>query len=171
MAKGWSKKITTDSTYPPEGLYTKSAGEIARVMARKSVSPKGLGSAIMMVTMYINRAGRNLKPERRAALERAKRMLHSRPECGADSRPAAQPMPHAAIRPPSETPANRYAGTLATVAAGRTATVARLRALATRVEQLPLDAAAEVLVLLEPALAALEQHAALALERALTGAQ
>jgi hypothetical protein len=39
------------------------------------------------------------------------------------------------------------------------------------VEQLPLDAAAEVLVLLEPALAALEQQAALALERAPTGAQ
>jgi hypothetical protein len=43
------------------------------------------------------------------------------------------------------------------VAAGRTALVARLRALATRVEELPLDAAAEVLVLLAPALAALEK--------------
>jgi Protein of unknown function (DUF3175) len=32
----------------------------------------------MMVTMYINRAGRNLKPERRAALERAKRMLQAK---------------------------------------------------------------------------------------------
>jgi hypothetical protein len=46
-----------------------------------------------------------------------------------------------------------------------------LRALATRVEELPLIAAAEVLVLLEPALAALEQQADLALERAPTGAQ
>jgi hypothetical protein len=55
--------------------------------------------------------------------------------------------------------------------AGRTATVARLRALATRVEQLPLDAAAEVLVLLEPALATMEHQAGLALERAPTGAQ
>jgi hypothetical protein len=64
-----------------------------------------------------------------------------------------------------------YADTLATVAAGRTALVARLRTLATRVERLPLDAAAEVLVLLEPALAALEERAALALERAPTGAQ
>jgi hypothetical protein len=35
-----------------------------------------------------------------------------------------------------------YTDTLATVAAGRTAFVARLRALATRVEELPLDAAA-----------------------------
>jgi hypothetical protein len=63
------------------------------------------------------------------------------------------------------------ADTLATVAAGRAAFVARLRALATRVEQLPLDVAAEVLVLLEPALTALEQQAGLALERAPTGAQ
>jgi hypothetical protein len=49
-----------------------------------------------------------------------------------------------------------YADTLATLAAGRTALVARLRAIAARVEELPLDAAAEVLVLLEPAVAALE---------------
>jgi hypothetical protein len=63
-----------------------------------------------------------------------------------------------------------YADTLATLAAGRTALVARLRAIAARVEELPLDAAAEVLVLLEPAVAALEREAALALERALTGA-
>jgi hypothetical protein len=59
-----------------------------------------------------------------------------------------------------------YADTLATVAAGRTALVARLRAIAARIEALPLDAAAEVLVLLEPAVAALEREAALALERA-----
>jgi hypothetical protein len=51
-----------------------------------------------------------------------------------------------------------YADTLATLAAGRTATVVRLRALAARVEELPLDAAAEVLVLLEPALAAVRQR-------------
>ena len=44
--------------------------------------------------------------------------------------------------------------------------VARLRAIAGRIQELPLDAAAEVLILIEPALAAFEQHAALALERA-----
>jgi hypothetical protein len=63
-----------------------------------------------------------------------------------------------------------FADTLATVATARTALVARLQALAARVEQLPLDAAADVLVFLEPALAALEQQAALALERAPTDA-
>src|SRR5262249_17293254 len=43
---------------------------------------------------------------------------------------------------------------------------ARLRAIASRLEELPLDTAAEVPVLLEPAMAALEQQAARALERA-----
>jgi len=57
------------------------------------------------------------------------------------------------------------------VAAGRTAFVTRLRAIADRLEELPLDAAAaEVLVLLEPAVDALERHARLALERTPTGA-
>jgi len=59
-----------------------------------------------------------------------------------------------------------FAETLATVAAGRTALVTRLRAIAARLEALPLDTAAEVLVLLEPATAAWEREAALALERA-----
>ena len=44
-----------------------------------------------------------------------------------------------------------YADPLATVAAGRTALVTRLRTITKRIEQLPLDAAAAVLVLLEPA--------------------
>jgi hypothetical protein len=64
-----------------------------------------------------------------------------------------------------------YADTLATVATGRTALVARLRTIAARVEELPLESAAEVLVLLEPTVAAFERGAALALERAPTGAQ
>ena len=47
-----------------------------------------------------------------------------------------------------------FADTLATVAAGRTALVARLRTIAARVEALSLESAAEVLVLLEPTVAA-----------------
>ena len=54
--------------------------------------------------------------------------------------------------------AEPFAETLATVAAGRTALVTRLRAIAARLEALPLDAA-EVLILLEPAPAAFERHA------------
>jgi len=42
-----------------------------------------------------------------------------------------------------------HANTLAAVAAGRTAVVAQLRELADRLEQLPLDAAAEALIGLE----------------------
>jgi hypothetical protein len=63
------------------------------------------------------------------------------------------------------------ADTLATVAAGRAALVARLHALAARVEQLPLDAAAEVLIWLESPVAALEQQAAVINRAAPTGAQ
>jgi len=45
-----------------------------------------------------------------------------------------------------------YETTLATVAAGRAAAVAQLRELAGKLEELPLDSVAEVLVLLEPTL-------------------
>ena len=63
---------------PSEGLYTKDAATIARVMARKGVSPKGLGSAIRMIQFFINRAGKGLSPARRRELERAKRILQTR---------------------------------------------------------------------------------------------
>jgi hypothetical protein len=63
------------STYPPTGLYTRDAETIARVMASRKVSPKGIGSAIRMVQFFINRAGRRLAPARRRELERAKRLL------------------------------------------------------------------------------------------------
>src|SRR5262249_50346057 len=53
------------------------------------------------------------------------------------------------------------AATLATVAAGRTAAVTPLRAPAAALEQLPLDAVAEVLVLLEPTPDDLRRQAAL----------
>jgi uncharacterized protein DUF3175 len=73
----WSHKVTTVSTYPPEGLYAKDAATIARVMATKRVSPKGLGSAIRMVQFFINRAGRNLPAARKRELEKAKRLLQA----------------------------------------------------------------------------------------------
>jgi hypothetical protein len=43
-----------------------------------------------------------------------------------------------------------WPGAAPTVAAGRAGVLARLRALATRLERLPLDTAADVLVLVEP---------------------
>ena len=45
----WVKSVTTDSTHPPTGTFNDSAAEIARKMARKVVSPGGLGSGIRMV--------------------------------------------------------------------------------------------------------------------------
>jgi hypothetical protein len=71
----WSARIKTESTFPPEGTFTKSAGTIANTMARKDVSPGGIGSAIRMVQMFINRAGKKLTASRRKELERAKHIL------------------------------------------------------------------------------------------------
>jgi tRNA(adenine34) deaminase len=74
----WVRRVKTVSTYPPKDIFTKDAETIARVMARRSVSPKGIGSAIRMVQFFINRGGRNLSAARRRELERAKRLLQER---------------------------------------------------------------------------------------------
>jgi len=74
----WSANVKTVATFPPKDLYTKDAETIARVMATKKVSPKGLGSAIRMVTFYINRAGRDLPAARRRELEKAKAILQEK---------------------------------------------------------------------------------------------
>jgi len=77
-SKKWSHNVTTVSTYPPEGIFTKDAETIARVMASKEVSPKGIGSAIRMVQFYINRAGKNLPESRKTELEKAKEILRKK---------------------------------------------------------------------------------------------
>lgn len=74
----WSASVTTDSTYPPEGLFTKSAATIARSLASGEVSPKGPASGMRMLTFFINRAGKNLSTSRRAELEKAKKLLSAR---------------------------------------------------------------------------------------------
>ena len=74
----WVKTVTTVSTFPPAGLYTKDAKTIARVMASKKVSPKGIGSGIRMIQFFINRGGKGLSASRRRTLERAKRILQER---------------------------------------------------------------------------------------------
>ncbi len=76
----WVSKVKTESTYPPQGLFTKSAATIARTLASKEVSPKGAGSGMRMLTYFINRAGKGLSAERRAELEKAKQLLHKRLE-------------------------------------------------------------------------------------------
>jgi uncharacterized iron-regulated protein len=77
-SKRWVATVTTDSTHPPAGLFTESAPAIAKALASKEVSPKGPGSGMRMLTYYINRAGHNLSAERRAELEKAKRLLSKR---------------------------------------------------------------------------------------------
>jgi Protein of unknown function (DUF3175) len=76
--KRWIAGVTTDSTHPPAGLFTKGAATIARSLASKTVSPKGPGSGLRMLNYFINRAGRGLSPERRAELEKAKLLLSQR---------------------------------------------------------------------------------------------
>ncbi len=73
--KKWSAKVDTDSTHPDEGLFKKSPSTIAKALASKKVSPKGPGSGMRMLTFYINRAGKNLPAERRAALKKTKTIL------------------------------------------------------------------------------------------------
>ncbi len=77
-AKRWSREVKTDSTHPPKKLFTKDARTIARTMADKKVSPKGLGSGIRMIQFFINRAGKKLPLEQKKELEKAKRILRER---------------------------------------------------------------------------------------------
>lgn len=77
-SRRWVSKVTTDSTHPPPGLFKKSATTIARTLASRRVSPKGLQSGMRMLTYFINRAGRGLSANRRAELQRAKDVLSKR---------------------------------------------------------------------------------------------
>jgi len=88
--KRWVAKVTTDSTHPPRGLFTKSAATVARTLALRNVSPKGIGSGMRMLTYFINRAGRGLSPKRRAELNKAKVLLSKRMEKAKESRSGAR---------------------------------------------------------------------------------
>jgi tRNA(adenine34) deaminase len=78
IKKRWVAGVTTDSTHPPPGLFTKSAQAITRALVSKKVSPKGPASGMRMLNYFINRAGRGLSRERRAELEKAKDSLSKR---------------------------------------------------------------------------------------------
>lgn len=73
--KKWVARVTTDSTHPAKGLFTKDAPTIARSLASKKVSPKGPGSGMRMLNYFINRGGKNLTVTRRRELEKAKKLL------------------------------------------------------------------------------------------------
>src|SRR2546428_11904948 len=101
-ARRWVKTVTTDSTHPPAGLFTKDAATIARTLASRKVSPKGPGSGMRMLTYFINRGGRGLSSTRPTEPERAKRLLAGR---GRHARPAGQPIrPEASTRGPAPAP-------------------------------------------------------------------
>ena len=76
--KKWGRDVKTDSTAPPPALFKKDAKTIARSLASKKVSPKGIGSGIRMLQYYINRAGKNLPDSRRKVLEHAKDVLQEK---------------------------------------------------------------------------------------------
>jgi Protein of unknown function (DUF3175) len=77
-SKRWSAEVKTDSTKPGPGLFKKSAKAIAEGLAKKSVSPKGPGQAMQMLSFYENRGGKNLPPERKKTLENAKDILRKK---------------------------------------------------------------------------------------------
>jgi tRNA(adenine34) deaminase len=71
----WVQGVKTVSTFPPKGIFTKDAKTIARVMASKEVSPKGLASGVRMIQFFINRAGNGLSPERKRELVKAREIM------------------------------------------------------------------------------------------------
>jgi hypothetical protein len=78
--KRWVAGVKTVSTFPPGDTFNQDAETVARTMASKKVSPKGIGSGIRMIQYFINRAGKNLSATRKRELEKAKRILQERAE-------------------------------------------------------------------------------------------
>jgi len=76
--KYWVHKVKTVSTFPPEGTFTRDAQTVARIMASKKVSPKGVGSGIRMIQYYINRAGKGLTASRKKELQKAIKILQEK---------------------------------------------------------------------------------------------
>ena len=81
-SKRWSAEVAegSDSLDLEQGVFTRSAAEIARSLKR-SAEASGrrkstpFRSAMSMLNFYINRAGRSLSPRRKRALDAAKQKL------------------------------------------------------------------------------------------------
>jgi hypothetical protein len=78
--KKWVQNVKTVSTFPSKDLFTQDAAAIARAMASKKVSPKGIGSGIRMIQYFINRGGKTLSAARKNELEKAKHILQEKRE-------------------------------------------------------------------------------------------
>jgi tRNA(adenine34) deaminase len=74
----WVQDVKTVSTFPPKDLFTKDAQTIARSLASKKVSPKGIGSGLRLLQYFINRGGKGLSATRKKELERAKNLLQEK---------------------------------------------------------------------------------------------
>jgi len=81
--KNWSKYVTEHSfaLQLEEGVFTwdnpKKIAQSLKKSAEESLNRKGTSyqSAMSMLNFYINRAGKNLKPERKKILEQVKEEL------------------------------------------------------------------------------------------------
>lgn len=79
----WSQKVTRESNALDleEGVFTwkdpKKIAQSLKYSAEESTRRKArpFQSAMDMLTFYINRAGKNLPPQQRATLEKAKEQL------------------------------------------------------------------------------------------------
>jgi len=67
----WSQDVKT-KWHPPEGFFERSPEEIAAGLQEASDSEP---QAMDRLDFYINRAGTNLSPERKAELEKVKPLL------------------------------------------------------------------------------------------------
>jgi len=74
----WVQNVKSVSTFPPKGLFTKSAEAIARSLASPRVSPKGPASGLRMLQYFINRAGKGMSTTRRRELEKAKHLMQEK---------------------------------------------------------------------------------------------
>ena len=70
----WSSRVKTHY-HTPEGLFTKSAHEIASVL---HAGASNTGQAIRRLSFYINRAGHNLSSGAKKKLHRAMQILEGK---------------------------------------------------------------------------------------------
>ena len=59
-------------------IFNKSAKRIAEYFDNRTVTPEGTGKAIQRLNFYINRAGKNLDPKKKAKVKRAIDILQSK---------------------------------------------------------------------------------------------
>jgi len=67
----------TDATFFPSGTLKKGPLSIYKVGKDPGYAPTGPASSIRFLNYYMNRAGKNLDPEQKAKIEKARLMLHN----------------------------------------------------------------------------------------------